>query len=745
MSAHNEEIARLTGKLVFDVDTSPLQRFMAMLKAAEASMARVGREAAALQTKLSKAFNISAGKGASAERMKLDASIRRSLDKEFLTETKLSKLRRQQFATQITEQKLVSAGTKQEAWLQTNALKAQQQQAVLLSKQHKAQQESLKVELGKAKLNTTAEQSQLRQARLADILQKRQARTVQLQQQAMLQQTRFQRAETALNNARQAGIRQAERWATTKATTAAREARATERHQQQAQRFSFAAERHEAWKARQAEPKSMDFGGLAVGVTAASAALYGLVRGVSYLGERVKQRQEDASGAEQFDTALQSAGGKNLANQKFARDQFVDVSNKYGMEVSVETAKSFALFIQGQLALGKSLTMATKMFEDQSATFRAAALDKESQKRANYQLNQIRAKGRPEGSDVNDLFDAVGGVVAASIRQAAATRLGFKGKVEEQAGWFKKAVTDGKILAKDFDTGMSNFLKANQDILAKQMGSISAAQQRAENQSYLNDNAINSSEELKGVILERIQAERDLNAAMQPFKETLALFDLGLTKLSTSMLRLAANRNADGSEKTEQQQIQDRMSTNDIAVDTRMTGLGDYSDVNGNTQHQGGPIGKFWNWLFSVPDYRNGEANKVEALEMNVAGLQFPPLNLSKFSAEMENLADGKFRQFRPYHPYTTTDIMDGAAARQRDSQPVLPAWLGPGDLNHSSSGKERANNVDNSTHNDVKIDIQIDARGMTPDEVDKLTDERFRENWDRTLRSAIVQQKELL
>lgn len=741
MSANNEEIARLTGKLVFDVNTSPLQRFMAMLKAAEASMARVGKEATALQAKLSKAFNISASKGASAERMKLDASIRRSLDKELSTETKLSKLRRQQFATQISEQKLVSAGTKQEAWLQTNALKAQQQQAVLLSKQHKAQQEALKVELGKAKLNTTAEQSQLRQARLADILQKRQARTIALQQQAAVHQTRFQRAELALNNARANGIRQAERWATTKAATANREARQAERHQQQAQRLQFAAQRHEAWQARQARqaaPKPTDFGGLAVGVTAASAALYGLVRGVSYLGERVKQRQEDASGAEQFNTALQSAGGKNPENQKFARDQFVDISNKYGQEVSVETAKSFALFIQGQLALGKSLTIATKMFEDQSATFRAAALDKEAQKRANYQLNQIRAKGKPEGSDVNDLFDAVGGVVAASIRQAAATRLNFKGKVEEQAGWFKKAVTDGKILAKDFDQGMTSFLKTNVDLLDKQMNSIAAAQQRAENQSYLNDNAINSSEELKGVILERIQAERDLNAAMQPFKETLALFDLGLTKLSTSMLRLAANRNADGTEKTEQQQLQSRMSTNDVAVFTAMVGVGDYSAVNGDTQHQGGPIGKFWNWLFNVQDYRDGEANKVEALEMNVAGLQFPPLNLSKFSTEMENLADGRFRQFRPYQPYTTTDILDGAAARQRDSQPVLPAWLGPGDLNGQVTSKPTGS-IDQSTHTDIKVDVTVNALDPNGRELGNAIGDAVSEKVDAKLTQVLL------
>ncbi|MEN2396832.1 hypothetical protein [Pseudomonas halotolerans] len=691
----NEIISQLVGALKFSVDSSGLQRFTQMMKTAESQMTRLGKQATQLQTKLNKSLNIG---NKSSSKLKLDADVRRSLDKELALETKLTKLRRQQFSTELAQQKLVYAGAKQEASLQSAALKDQIQRAVVAAKQQKVQQEALKTRLGEAKLTAAAEQSQLRQTRLADILQKRQARTVQLQQQALLAQNKFQRAEVALNNARAAGIRQAERWATTKTTTANREARATERHQQQAQRFQFAAQRHEAWQARQTMPKPMDFSGLAIGVTGATAALYGLVRGVSYLSERVTQRQSEASGAEAFDTSLQAAGGKNPDNQKFARDQFIDISNKYGQEVSVETARSFALFVQGQLALGKTLTQATKIFENQSATWRAASLDKESQKRANYQISQIRAKGRPEGSDVNDLFDAVGGVVAASIRQAAATRLGFKGKVEEQAGWFKQAVTDAKITAADFDQGMSNFLKANQDILAKQMNSIAAAQQRSDNQAYLNDNIINASEELKGVILERIESERQLNEAMKPFKETLALFDIGLTKLATQMLRFGANRNVDGSEKTSDQQVQDKMSTVDIAVDTRMTGTGNYDAIDGSTQRQGGPIGGFWNWLFDVKDYRKGEANELQALEPNTVAMQFPKLDLSKFVLEPENFADGRYRQFRMPEPVTAKDIMDDTAQQQR-RQTLLPSdWLLPTDLN---AGKIAApsEHINSSTH----------------------------------------------
>ena len=751
----NEEIARLTGKLVFDVNTSPLQRFLSMLKAAEASMARVGKSAEQMQAKLNKAFNVNS-KATSAERMKLDGAIRKSLDKELATETKLSKLRRQQFATQIAEQRLVSAGTRQESWMQTNALKTQQQQAVLLSKQHRAQQEALKVKLGEAKLNATAEQSALRQARLADILQKRHASTVALQQRAVSHQTALQRAEVALQNARANGIRQAERWAATKAAGATREARAAVKHDQSSQRFAFAAERHQAWQARQNAPREMNFGGLAVGLSSASVALYGLVKGVSYLNERIQQRQESASTAESFNTALSSAAGKNPNNQKFARDQFVDISNKYGQEVSVETAKSFALFIQGQLALGKTLTQATKMFEDQSATFRAAALDKEAQKRAAYQLNQIRSKGKPEGSDVNDLFDAVGGVVAASIRQAAATRLNFKGKVEEQAGWFKKSVTDGKILAKDFDQGMANFLQANLDLLDRQMGSIAAAQQRIDNQAYLNDNATNSDGELKLEVLDRVKALGELDQAIQPLKRSFMELDKGMTAFNTSLIRMMIGRDADGTKshnalnpdpnpapgsvgaalgpRLKPAAPDEQASLDDRAKPGLWNGLrrfitgssitDDQTAADANRERWGG--GKF-------------KINPVETGNFDIFKLRAPQLG-----ADPENLADGKLRQFRMPREFTYEDTMAAATLKQRMSEPVQPSWLLENDPNSQTVNKPVESNIDQS-HTEINVSVSVDARGMSQEEAQKFSADAAKEALKEEFRSTRANQKENL
>jgi len=744
-----EEVARLTGKLVFEVSSAPLTKFLGMLKTAETAMARVGKEAQQLQAQLNKTFGVS-GKGLGSERIKLNADIRRSLDKELATETKLSKLRRQQFAEGLAQQRLIAAGTKQESWLQSAALKDQVQRAVVAAKLQKVQQETIKTKLGEAKLQGAAEQSALRQARLADILQKRQAKTVQLQQQAVLAQNKFQRSETALNNARASGIRQAERYEASKAAAAVREARAAVKQDHAAQRMVFAAEKHQAWKDRANAPKEMNFGSLAVGLSSASAALYGLVQGVSYLSERIQQRQESASTAESFNSALQSAGGKNIHNQQFARDQFVDISNKYGQEVSIETAKSFALFIQGQLALGKTLTQATKMFEDQSATFRAAALDKEAQKRAAYQLNQIRAKGKPEGSDVNDLFDAVGGVVAASIRQAAATRLNFKGKVEEQAGWFKKSVTDGKIKAADFDQGMTNFLNANRDLLARQMNSIAANQQRSENQAYLNDNTVNTNAELKAVILDRIKAENELNTAMQPLKNTLMEFDQGLTKFNTSLIRMLIGHDANGNSTPNAMQKDPNAlpGTVGAALGPRLKPASPNEQASLDGRARPGLLNGIRR-LFTGASLADDQSAAKDNRE-RWAGGHINPVQRESFDVFRINSPDlgkdpenGKMTQFRIPPAYTAADIMEASAQQQR-KQTALPSdWMSADDPNNGRIVKPAESKIDQS-HTEVNVSVNVDARGMDATEVKQLSAETFHDEFNKVLRTVRADQAEI-
>jgi hypothetical protein len=43
-----------------------------------------------------------------------------------------------------------------------------------------------------------------------------------------------------------------------------------------------------------------------------------------------------------------------------------------------------------------------------------------------------------------------------------------------------------------------------------------------------------------------------------------------------------------------------------------MVGGHDYTNIDTNTQHQGGPIGQFWNWALGIPDPTNASASEPD-------------------------------------------------------------------------------------------------------------------------------------
>ncbi|WP_095148045.1 tape measure protein [Pseudomonas sp. Irchel s3a18] len=672
-----ETIAKLTGLLSFQVDLSGLHRFNASLTQVERRMKSMSRQADQLATKL--------GNGPKATAQKHDTSLRHNLNRELQLETAVAKAKRYTFAAELAQQKLQFAGAKQSAFLATTAVRAKQASAVADAKAHKATLERLKAQGQEIKNTATVAAAKTRQAGLEQRLAQQQVRTATLQQKHVQSLTVTQRLELALNEARERGMRAAQKFAVSQQQARLRDQRQIEAHQQKSERFEGWKARQSHWEATRNSPRGGDgfgLGSFSIALGAAGAALYALTSAVAYAGERIKLRQESASGAEQFNTALETSGGKNPLNQKFSRDKFVEISNKYGMELSVEAVKVYASFVQGQIALGKTLEQATKIYEDQSAVFRAAALDKEAQKRAAYQLGQIRAKGRPEGSDVNDLFDAVGGPVASAIRQAAATRLKFKGKVEEHAGWFKAQVTKGNILAKDFDQGMTNYLTANQDVLSKQMKSIDADQTRADNQKFMNDNQLNSSQELKDVIHERIQADRELNEAMQPVNAALAGMDIGLTKFKTALVRFITGKDADGTDNTPEERAASLASAGgaDGVITLPNQGAASITEQQRLDANAADPVSNLWNWVLGGKDAKEkAEENKarwadVKVPEKSLFGFDNPSLNFEKLfkSLEVGDVADGQYRRFRPdvLEPLDVSNILGGYESQAKLKYP---------------------------------------------------------------------------
>lgn len=725
---NQEIIAKLTGLLDFKVDVSGLQRFNSHLNQVEQRMKSMSKQADQLAKKM--------GLTPKTTTARTDAKVNHHLNRELRLEVAVQKAKRATFAAELAQQKLQFAGSKQEVAIATALIRQKQQEAVTAAKAHKANLERLKVQGQEIKNNASVAAAKTQQTRLESILAQQQARTQIMQQKHLQSLSVTKRVELALIEARERGIRQAQRFTEQQQASKSRERRQEEAHQQRTERFAWAQQRQQHWeatRASRASGSSMDLSSFSIALGTAGAALYALTQAASYFNERVKERQEGANTAEQFNTSLETAGGKNPANQKRARDAFVDLSNKYGQELSVENAKVYTNFVQGQIAIGKTLDQAIKVYEDQSAVFRAAALDKEQAKRAAYQLGQIRSKGKPEGSDVNDLFDAIGGPVASSIRGAAAERLKFKGKPEEQAAWFKAQVTKGNILAKDFDQGMANYLTANQDVLAKQMKSIDADQIRATNQQYMSANRLNSSQELKDVIHERIEAERQLNQALQPLQITLTQFDIGLTKLATSMLNFAAGNNLDGSKKSDQQQTQDRMTTADLPVNLGMVGSHDYSGVEGNTQHQGGPIGKFWNWMLGVPNYKEGEANKLKVPALSPVNPVLPVLDTSKLDTSQLP---------KRLEELMTSPMLQGLVRAGVESANRTPYATAVAKSDEGVGEREPVvNNVNNSTTNNVTnsptLNVTVNAPSSDPDQlahiVGKAVDQKLGKAFQQT------------
>jgi hypothetical protein len=753
MTDIHENIATLTGSLKFLIDIAGLRKFSAMLASADKQMQQFSKQAEALQKKLNMKFGVTGN----AAQAKIDGAIQKSLDKQIATKQKLSRLQHAQNTAAISQRKLVATGQREEAFLQSASLKQQVASAILAAKQQKVQQELLKTKLGEARVQATSEQSKIREARYADILLKRQAATVKLQQQAALHQTKFQRAEAALSSARASGIRQAERYTASKAAAAAREARAQVRQEQQAKRFDFSAERHEAWKAKQAEPQGAGFGGLTVGLGAAGAAVYALAEGIGYLNERINKRTEAASDNQQFDFTLMAAG-KNDKERARVKEAYIANSQEFGLKISRETAVAYSNQVQGFMAQGKSLEQAIQLQKDQAAVFRIGNLNKDQQYSAALQLNQGYGKDRFLGSDLRPLTDALGTRLTTILYQAIGKALGYKGDQSKLAGFVLEAQHDGKVNGAMVQQGMRDIVAQSPELLERHKHSLEAQAMRVENDQYLQGENINKDPELIAVLGERLTAEREVVEALKPLKDSLMEFDKGLTKFNTSVMRWMIGRNADGTESpnalhkdpnphpgsvgaalgprlkpaplNEQGSLDERaqpgMWNSLRRFITGSTIEDDQTAADGNRERWGG--GKF-------------RINPIEAANFDVFRL-----GSSDLRADPENQADGNYRQFRQYtyQPLTSADIMRAADARVRQGQVLQPAYVGPG--SEGSNGTSGSGNVDQSMHTDIKVDVVVNAREPDPDgkaigeEVGKQVDLKVRQLLEQT-RSA---QKEI-
>jgi hypothetical protein len=742
MSSHQDVIAQLIGVLRFNVDPSGLQRFTAMMRTAERQMTRLGKQADALQKKLGAKLG---AKVDSAGQEKLAKTVRANLDRELKLENAVQRTRRATFTAELAGQKLINLRQKEGAAIQSQALRDKIAQAVLDAKSAKAEGERLKVSGASLKQAQSIEQHKARQARWEALLGQQQQKTAILQQKQFQAMTATQKAEFALQQARIRGQRAAEKFTASQEAAKLRAQRLDVSHAQRAERFQWAQTRQAAWAAKQAEPKpSTGFMGLGTGALAlggVTAGLAAVVGAVSALGDRLAATQTRVSESQQFSNILEQAAGKNPANKDFAKSEFLRISQKYGTAVDNDSAKDYRTFLLAQMARGKSLSDSTALFETTMSAYRGAGMTREEQRRTSLQLQQVRSKGQGDREDLNTFSEAAP-LLVEPIRRAWAERNkhALDANLEKD---FRASTKTGNLKAIDFENGIKLFVKENAAAIERQSGSIDANATRLTSQQFLQQQGLDQNPELIGAINSRIKAEMELTEAMKPFKETMVQFDIGLTKLATSMLRLTAGKNGDGTEKTERERAQEVGSAGfpeGLAIDPSVMG----SPAPGDGKKVKDPVDRFYRWLFNQPDYSEGPANApmLNWTLTSVAGLKFPPLDMSKFGVGPPD-ETGRMKQFRMPPAFTLGDIMQGAKEQQRLKEPVQPNWLGPGDLNGEVINKP-SGSVDNSTHNDVKVELNIDARGMDAAEVKQLSAETFRDELDKALRTARASQTEV-
>lgn len=610
-----EEIARLTGRLVFEVNSAPLQRFQALMARSTQHMSKMGAEYNKLAASMNKSLKLKVDTTAiDKAKTKLDNAMSR----EHRAEVALANQKRTTFAAELSQQKLTYAGTKQQANLVSGLLKSQQEGAVVAAKAHATQMRTSGVTKQQLASQNALTGSLTKQARLEAIAAKTRATTQKANNQHLKTMTQVQRIQQVMNQAATAAQQRAAKHTVQMASQQQTSANKATNQAQKDQKFQWQMARQQQWQANQNSKSSQSgfggFGGL-LALGGIGGVIGGLTLAISSLSNRIQERQEGVQEAQGFNNTFMSIS-KNPEIVKTYRDSFIKSQNENGGAIDTDTAKDFRTLAINMAAAGKTLEQITATWNVRQQAFSVAGTSKEDNKELNKQLGQMASDGTGAASDANIINDRMPMLTPYIVREYMKEH-GIT-DYKKGLGSYNKDLKGGKgVKFAWYDEGMKKLVKDNGESLERNRNGVASAQQRADNQAYLNTNNINSDAELAQVMKDRIQSERDLNEAMQPLKTSLANFDIALTNAMTGTLRMLAGKNADGTEKTDQEKTQQRMTTADMPVSLSMVGTHDYSNVDGNSQHQGGPIGGFYNWLFNVEDKR--DSYKKQAKELSQA------------------------------------------------------------------------------------------------------------------------------
>lgn len=557
---NSEVISNLVGKLSLDIDgISKLQAFERKLQNVAKKMQQFGKQWEQLGKQMSKSLGVVD----QAKQLAAKEKWIRALERELRAEKALEAQRRKTFQAELkAQQKLKASGTKA-AHTSSPALAAKQAAAVQAAKQQNATQPKKR---GRPASNTSQASAaqlhaqQVRQARLQAIYARTQSNTQKSQAAYQATQTKIQRLQQQMQLAAVASQQKAAMHQVRMQAQQARQNTLAQAAQQRAGRYAMAQQKHQHWLATRGSnsgsggPFSV-VGAFTGSLGIATAGLYALGKGLSYLNQRVEERQRAVVETQGFNQSFGLLSNNKVIQSK-ARQDYLKTSDEYAMSIDTDSARDFSNFIGSQMSMGKTYDKALGLYRQQTRFFRTAGLDRDTQKRVQLQLNQIAAKGKSDGEDMNTLFEAAGAQYAQAVGEAATKKYGANIAPEKRMAYIRDLSKKGKMTYNIYLAAMADYNDSHKDQFDKSLKSVAAQQQRLDNLKFQQANNINTDPELEKAIQERIQAERELTEALQPVKQGLMELDTGLTKLNTGIIRQLIGKNADGTSQTEEQKAQ---------------------------------------------------------------------------------------------------------------------------------------------------------------------------------------------
>ncbi|WP_448092706.1 hypothetical protein [Pseudomonas lini] len=613
MSQH-EEIARLTGRLVLNVDGAGFQRFNQMMRRASQQMLQLGKDLDKLSAKLSKSLKLKVDvSDAERAKTKLDSALKR----QSRAEAALSNQQRKTFTAELTQQKLKYAGTKAQNQLNSISLQSQKDAAIVAAKaaaSHAGAGAASKSQLATQNALTA---SVAKQTRLQVIQQKLAANTQKAANAHLMSQGKLQRVQQQINHAQQQAHIRAQRAATQQAAAAQTAANKTQGNTQSAQRFQWAQQRHQAWQARQNAPVPVNggmfgsgiggvlaLGGAIGGIGIAVSALNGLI---GKLGERIEERKESVKGAEAFNSNF-TAISRDPAQQKMWRDNYIKAANDSGTNIDSDSAKDFRNFVIAQLAYGKKPDGIMKDYKLRQQVFSISGASKDDAKELNKQLGQMASDGTGNKQDYDIINDRMP-MMAPYLARAYGEEKDIKDPLKARQALNKGLKAGDGVKYSWYERAFQLMAEENQGMLEDRKKTVTYTQAQADNQKYLNDNSVNTDANLSQAMKENVKAWQDVNTDLESTRVALKGFDEGLTSAQTSLLRFMFGRNMDGSKKSDAQQIADRMTTADMPAPVNLFDTPEYQKVDPIGDRSKGFYDNFLDKIFGVTE-RNAQARK---------------------------------------------------------------------------------------------------------------------------------------